>query len=144
MSMIGGLAAKSSIVHLLSEARKMVVEAKSSNFDLKPVTIDDRPKCGIFYDRTKKEWLTEMGVMKNPEDYEFGYFRSNVNNSKVNADLNSIIEALDEIWDLLESHHLRPKISMFSDVERSRFTLIPSDEEESDLLKALKRGVANG
>ena len=144
MYMIGGLAAKRDIVHLLSEARKRIVEAKSRHFDLEPVTINDLPKCGIFYDRTKKEWLTEMGVMKNPDDYEFGYFRSNVNNSKVNASLNAIIEALDEICDMLESHHLRPKVSMFSDAERSRFTLIPGDEEESDLLKALKRGVANG
>ena len=143
MYRIGGLAAKSNIEHLLFEARKLIVEAKSRNFDLKPVTINDWPRCGIFYGHTKKAWLTEIGAMKNPEDYEFGYFRSNANNSKVNAELNAIIETIDEIWDLLEHYHLRPKVSRHSEIERSRFTLIQCDDE-SDLLKALKRGVANG
>lgn len=122
----------------IRKIRKDLNEIRRDQFDLRPVTELSTIK-GIFFDIKHTPQLKEMGVLSKFPDREYGYFRSNMGNAKVNNALLAADDLLYDILNFLSTAIIRPKPE-YSETLLSRFEVIEGDYREPWFVSLLKEG----
>ncbi|MCL2216674.1 MAG: hypothetical protein FWB91_06590 [Defluviitaleaceae bacterium] len=137
---------KGDIMAMLANAKREIAKARSSEFS-DFVTAESwtaSPTAVVAYRKDKIPMLEAAGVMKDPKDFKYGWFRSNESDAILNKELRAMESLLDEIRDFINGCTLRPKRGRYTELELSRFTVIEGGEQMSSLALRLKEGVAHG
>ena len=137
---------KGDIMRLLAKTRSDIDKIRTKHFDFKPITKESwdlSPTALIGYGKDKIPMLKAAGVMKDPRDYEYGWFRSNENNANVSNALTDADKLLVEILNYLDDYILYPKSRRYTRTELSRFEVIIGGGLDSYLLSQLKEGASN-
>jgi len=134
------------IITILEKTRRDIKMSYSRAYDHPWVTEESwnrDPHGAIFFKKDKIPALKAAGLMKKPEDYNYGYHFPNEYLAKLRKGFKEIEDLLDEICSYLDGFTLRPKVRYYSDVELRRFTIIEGGGELSWIASMLKEGVLN-
>lgn len=134
---------KIDIVNMLMDVRRDLGSIRRTEFDLPPVTELSAIK-GISFNIEQEARLKEIGALSACPKWEYGYFRSNKNNAKVNNNLLAADKVLAEIFSYIKNCRISPRAFRFSEMEMSRFEVINGSMRNSWLVECLKEGVING
>ena len=114
---------KRDIAEAIRDIRHDLSAIRACEFDLRPVTKYSALK-GISFDIKQEARLKEIGAFRQCPDWDYGYFRSNENNAKVNNALTAADKLLSEILSYINDCYIRPKVLRFTEMELSRFEVI--------------------
>jgi len=134
------------IISRLQKARRDISASYKKAYDRPWVTRkswERSPGSRVAFHKDKIPALKAAGLMKKPEDYNYGYLFPNEYLAKLSEDFRAIEKLLDEICEYLDDYTLRPKHRIYTEVELSRFEVIEGGGQLSAIGQFLLGGVSH-